>query len=195
MRFLFFLTFFVFSIFSHSWPPCLQSPLQAAPLVRTVQFTELTVALSRHNLLLFALLNNSITNEMEEILHSGIPLEFTFFVELFLTTQGSRKLIKSKSFTHTIQYDTLKDEYKVNFAENHNHNKVFSSLAPALHALENLNGVVVASVNQLTPNNSYKLQLKANLFHKTLPLGLEAFLPFLTWSNRETEWQSVDFFY
>lgn len=171
------------------------SPVQAAPLSYTAQFTELTVALSDEGLQLFALLHKSVTDEMKEVLHSGIPLEFTFFVELFRTTGDASEQLLSRSFTHTIQYNTLREEYRVTFEEKPNRNNTFSSLDKAVKALETLNGITVTQTGQLLPGNRYRLRLKADLFHKTLPPGLESFLPFLSWNSRKTQWQSVDFRY
>ncbi len=168
---------------------------QATPLVSSARFTELTVVLSRKDLLLFALLNKSTTAEMKEVLHSGIPLEFTFFTELLRTTHGAAEQLQTRSFTHSVQYNTLTEEYRVEFSENSNRNGTFSTLDAAVRALESINGVAITPVNQLLPNNSYRLRIKADLFHESLPPGLEPLLPFITWNSRKTEWQAVDFSY
>ncbi len=170
-------------------------PAQAAPLGDTARFTELTVVLSRKDLLLFALLNGSTTDEMEEVLHSGIPLEFTFFTELLRTTQGTTEQLQTHNFTHTIRYNTLTEEYRVEFSENSNRNSTFPTLDTAIQALENINGLPITPANQLLPNNSYRLRIRANLFHKKLPPGLRSLQPFITWNSRKTKWQAVDFSY
>ncbi len=171
------------------------APAEVAALGNTARFTELTVVLTKKNLLLFALLNKSVTAEMKDALHSGIPLQFTFSTELLRTTQGAAEQLQTSSFTHTIEYNTLTEEYRVEFAENHNRDNTFSLFSEAVKALESINGVAITPTNQLLPNNNYKLRIKADLFHRSLPPKLESLLPFLTWDKRKTEWQSVTFSY
>ena len=48
----------------------------------SVQFKDVTLTTSNSHLLLFALLDNNGQHELEEALHSGIPMQFTFLVEL-----------------------------------------------------------------------------------------------------------------
>ncbi len=169
--------------------------VQAAPTSNDAHFSELTVVLSKKELLLFAVLKKSVTSEMKEVLHSGIPLEFTFSTELLRTTQGAAEQLQTSSFTHSIKYNTLTEEYRVEFSENHNRNNTFSSITAAVQALESINGLAITPKNKLLPDSSYTLRIKAELFHKSLPPGIESFLPFFTWNNRETEWQSVGFSY
>ena len=49
---------------------------------------ELTATTSETHLIVFGTLENSFTSEMIEILNSGIPLRFSFFVELYKTTEN-----------------------------------------------------------------------------------------------------------
>ncbi len=181
--------------FTLAWLSGSPMPASAAPFTREARFSELTVVASKKSLLLFAQLNKSITPEMREALHSGIPLEFTFSTELLRTTQGAVEQLQTSSFTHTIEYNTLTEEYRVQFAENHNRNNTFPALYKAVKALESINGVAIIPTSQLLPNNNYQLRIKADLFHKSLPPKLESLLPFLTWDKRKTEWQTVDFSY
>lgn len=184
-----------FSLIFLVWQSWVPDSAQAAPLGNTAQFKELTVALANEELQLFAVLEKSVTEEMKDVLRSGIPLEFTYILELSRTTQGSQEQILSRSFTHTIQYDTLQEKYKVVFEENHNRNNSFSSFETAITALESINGFTITTTEQLIPENNYLLQLKAEFFHKTLPPKMERFLPFLTKNSHTTEWQSVSFRY
>ncbi|MFW2364882.1 MAG: DUF4390 domain-containing protein, partial [Desulforhopalus sp.] len=52
---------------------------------RKATITELTATTSETHLIVFGTLVNSFTSEMIEILHSGIPIRFSFFIELFKT--------------------------------------------------------------------------------------------------------------
>ena len=76
--------------------------------------TDLTAATSETHLLLFGSLRNSFTDEMLEGLHSGIPIRFSFFIELHEFTKSmADRIIASRSFAHTLSYDILKETYRV----------------------------------------------------------------------------------
>ncbi|SDO79588.1 DUF4390 domain-containing protein [Desulforhopalus singaporensis] len=161
-----------------------------------VSIKELTATTSETHLLLFGTLGDGITEEMVEVLHSGIPLKFTFHVEL-LKTDGQRpnEKIIDYSFEHRMVFDTLKESYQVTLEENNNRIQSFSSFVEAQNVMNEINGAEVVALSQLVPDNVYKLTVKAKLFEKTLPLSLQAVLPFLSWGNIETSANTIEFKY
>ncbi len=155
---------------------------------------ELTATTSNTHILLFGTLENSFKPEMIDILHSGIPLKFTFFVELYRKTEkwpGEQILVRN--FQHILAYDTLKNNYRITLEEDNNRVLLYKSLGEAEKALNEINGARVVELNQLIPDNTYKLKIRAELFQKTLPLSLHSVLPFLSWWDVETDWQSIEF--
>ena len=155
---------------------------------------ELTATTSKTHLIVFGTLENSFTSEMIELLHSGIPLRFSFYVELYKTTDNWRdELIIANNFQHILTFDTLKENYKVTLEENNNKVLSFRSLFEAQKAINEINGVKVVELEQLLPDNRYKLKMKAELYRKTLPLSLHNILPFLSWWDIETDWHTLTF--
>jgi hypothetical protein len=155
---------------------------------------ELTATTSETHLIVFGTLENSFTSEMIELLHSGIPLRFSFYVELYKATENWREeLITTNNFQHIITFDTLKDIYKVTLEEDNNKILSFKSLFEAQKQINEINGVKVVELNQLLPDNRYKLKMKAELYRKTLPLSLHNILPFLSWWDIETDWHTLTF--
>jgi hypothetical protein len=74
---------------------------------RKVTINELTATTSENHLIVFGTLENSFNSEMIEILHSGIALRFSFFIELFKTTgKEPDELIATHNFQHTMTFDT-----------------------------------------------------------------------------------------
>lgn len=145
---------------------------------------------------MFGTLENSFTTEMIEILHSGIPLKFTFFVELHKTEDNwPEEQIVAFSFEHAMTFDTLKEIYEVALEEDNNKIKTFKSLFEAQKTLNEINGTKVVPLAQLIPDNLYKLKVRAELYKKTLPLSLQKVLPFLSWGDIETDWQTIEFKY
>lgn len=163
---------------------------------RQATITELTATTSENHLIVFGTLENSFTSEMIEILHSGIPLRFSFFVELYKTIEkGPDELIVTHNFQHVMTFDTLKENYKVSLEEDNNKILSFRSLFEAQKEINEINGAKVVELKQLLPNNLYKLRIRAELYQKTLPLSLHSILPFLSWWDVETEWYTIMFNY
>ncbi|EKD39879.1 MAG: hypothetical protein ACD_75C00266G0002 [uncultured bacterium] len=155
---------------------------------------ELTATTSSTHILLFGTLENSFNPEMIDTLHSGIPLRFSFFVELYRKTEkwpGEQVLVRN--FQHILTYDTLKENYRITLEEDNNRIVSYKSLTEAEKVINEINGARVVQLNQLLPDNTYKLKIRAEIHQKTLPLSLHNALPFLSWWDVETDWQSIEF--
>lgn len=170
--------------------------LAATETKHQATITELTASTSDTHLIMFGTLVNSFTSEMLETLNSGIPLHFSFFVELHKIEEGwPEEQITSLNFQHIMTFDTLKEMYRVTTEENNNKEQSFKSLFDAQKIINEINGAKVVNLNELVPDTHYKLQIKAELFKKTLPLSLHSIFPFLSWWDIETEWHSIEFTY
>ena len=163
---------------------------------RQATINELTATTSENHLIIFGTLENSFTSEMIEILHSGIALRFSFFVELYKTTEkGPDELVVTHNFNHAMTFDTLKENYRVTLEEDNNKILSFRSLFEAQKEINEINGAKVVELKQLLPNNMYKLRIRAELYQKTLPLSLHNIIPFLSWWDIETDWHTIIFKY
>lgn len=163
---------------------------------RAATIRDLTATTSESHLIVFGTLENSFTSEMIEILHSGIPLRFSFFIELFKTAKNwPDEQIAAINFQHTMIFDTLKENYRVSLEEDNNKVLTFRSLFEAQKVVNEINGAKVVELNQLIPENSYKLRIRAELYQKTLPLSLHNILPFLSWWDIETDWHTIEMKY
>lgn len=157
---------------------------------------ELTATTSETHLILFGTLENSFTSEMIEILHSGIPLRFSFFIELNKTAEKwPNELIITHNFQHIMAFDTLKESYRVTLEEDNNKVLSFRSLFDAQKIMNEINGAKIVELGQLIPDNMYQLKIRAELYRKTLPLSLHSIFPFLSWWDNETDWHTIDFKY
>lgn len=162
---------------------------------KKVAFTDLIATTSETHLILFGVINNSFTEEMVSGLRSGVPVHFSFFIELFQKEEKTEQQLTDMEFRHTMTYDTLKDSYKVELGEINNKILLFQALNDAQKTMSEVNGVEVIQLADLIPDKSYQLRIRANLFEKTLPLSLHKILPFFTWWDMETEWQTLEFNY
>lgn len=163
---------------------------------RKAVIKELTATTSDTHLIVFGTLENSFTSEMIETLHSGITLRFSFFVELYKTTEKwPDELIVVNNFQHVMTFDTLKETYRVTLEEDNNRELSFRSLFEAQKVINEINGAKVEELEGLIPDNQYKLRVRAELYQKTLPLSLHSIFPFLSWWDIETEWHTITFTY
>ena len=184
---------FVFILFFISVPHPAFSEID---LDKKAHLTELTATASETHLIVFGTLQNSFTSEMIEILHSGIPLKFNFFIELFKTAKDwPDEQIVSLNFYHEMSFDTLKETYNVTLEEQNNKVLSFKSLFEAQKVINEINGARVVELKELVPNNSYKLKVRAELYRKTLPLSLQKVFPFLSWWDIETKWHTIELRY
>lgn len=155
---------------------------------------ELTATTSDTHILLFGILENSFHPEMIDTLHSGIPLRFSFFVELYRKTEKwPGEQVLARNFLHILAYDTLKDTYRITLEEDNNRVISSKTLAEAEQLINEINGARVIALNQLIPDNTYQLKIRAEVYQKTLPLSLHNVLPFLSWWVVETDWQAIEF--
>lgn len=161
-----------------------------------VHFSDLIITTSKTHLLLFGLIKNGITEEMLQGLHNGIPIQFTFLVELDKTEKNWPDLqLVSMHFQHILTYDTLQENYRIETDEKSQKTESFSQLSDALKAMSEINGLLVIELSQLIPDSSYQLRLKATLYEKELPMKLNYIVPFVSWWNVETDWHTIEFTY
>lgn len=177
--------------------------LAAAPLAATgtadtdeVGFSEVVVNTSDTHLLLYATIANAFSEEMVAGLRSGVPIDFSYFVELHRKhpTAAREQLVKLE-FRHTLSYDTLKDNFKVELEEFGSRVLTFADLEKAQQTMAEVNGLKILELSQLLPGSAYQLRIRADLFKQTLPLSLHYVMPFVSWWDRKTDWYTLDFSY
>jgi hypothetical protein len=159
-------------------------------------FKDVTISASDSHLLFYATLDNGFTPEMKDVLHSGIPLKFSFFIELYKTTANwPDEQLTVLTFQHILVYDTLKEIYRITLDEENHSTVTIKTLEEAIRVVGELNGTKIVPFTQLLPDHRYKLKLRAELFQKTLPLSLHNVLPFLSWGDVATDWHMLEFSY
>ncbi len=162
---------------------------------RTPAISDIIITTSATDLLLFATVKNSFTPEMEEGVKNGIPISFSFQVELDQVRDfWPDSTLVEKEVVHRLTYDSLKEEYSVELGEKHR-TEVTRSLARAKQLMAELNGLTVIARKKLIPDASYILRIKATLVKTTLPLGIHYVLPFTSLWDFETDWRAIEFRY
>ncbi len=153
--------------------------------------TDFTASNSENQLLIYLTVKDSFSEEMETAIHNGIPATFTFYVNLFEKKKNwPDKKIVEHEFNHSIEYDSLKKEYLIQRKEKGN-SRLTSSLEEAKALMSEVNGLIVLPLDELEPQVSYSIRVKAELTRKTLPLYFHYLIPFSSPWNFETDWHEL----
>ncbi|MFC1844306.1 DUF4390 domain-containing protein, partial [Thermodesulfobacteriota bacterium] len=132
--------------------------------------TGFTVSNSDSQLLLYLTVTDCFTDDMESAIHNGIPATFTFYVDIYRQRSNwPDKKIGKYEFEHIMEYDSLKKEYKIYLNEK-NDSKLTTSLDEAKILMSEINGFEILPLNEVAPESSYIIKVKAKLARKTLPL-------------------------
>jgi hypothetical protein len=170
----------------------LVQPVQA----QDAAIKDMIVNNSSNNLLLYLTVIEAFTDDMEKGIQNGIPATFTYYVNLYKIRKGWLDTeVDSHTFTRTLTYDNLKEEYNIVFSEKDNKSMTVKNLDDAKAVMTELNGFQVTSLDSLTPGSNYLLKVKASLAKKTLPLYFHYLIPFWRLWDFETDWHYVEFRY
>lgn len=169
------------------------SPLWAA---EKAVIREAVVTNSERELLLYLTVANAFTPELEAGIQNGIPATFNYSVRLKQWRKGwSDQEVVAFSFDRTLTYDNLKKEFQVVFGEQNGKMAVAANLAAAKKLMSEVNGLAVVPMEKITAEGRYRLQVKAILAKKTLPLAMHYLIPFWGLADFKTDWATVEFSY
>ncbi len=160
------------------------------------EINDLVVSNSSRELLLYCRVDNAFSAEMEEAVANGIPVTFTFFVELArIRHNWPDDEVVSLSFDHILSWDALKEEYTVVLGEHGGRRLTTKSLLEARRLMGQVTEVAVVPLERLREEGDYLLRVKARLNKKTLPFNIHYLIPFFSLWDFHTDWRSVVFRY
>jgi hypothetical protein len=163
---------------------------------RAATIEEIMVTNSSSHVLLYGRVANGFTLEMEDALHNGMPVTFTFAVELHqFVSIGPTRRIAALAFDHTLSYDNLKEEYRIELKEKGGRILATQTLAQARELMAEINGLRVVSLATLKPGQDYLIKVQVKLARKTLPLNVHSVIPFWGLRDFKTDWHTVEFRY
>jgi hypothetical protein len=175
----------------------LSHPCQPLALAEEApEIKDIIVTTSDVDLLLFATVKNGFTQEMITGVKSGIPIIFTYQMELVKTSSKwvDTTLVESV-VTHTLTFDETKQQYKITFSDQNGKVMTTRVIEEAKQLMAELNGVKVIALSQLIPDAPYAIHFKVTLKKGALPLGMHRLLPISALWNFETDWRTIEFRY
>lgn len=161
---------------------------------REVMLRDIVVTNSSSELLLFLKMIDPFSPEIIEGVQNGLAATFTYEVYLRLVRDGwPDKEVYAGRLDHTMNYDPLKKEYRLQLSESGTEEFITNSVDKAKVMMAELNGVKLLPLGALQPDRQYRLKVRATLAKKTLPLRLHYLIPFSNFWNVNTDWYTVDF--
>ena len=174
---------------------CFAQPVRAEEKSEA-NISDILITTSKTHLLLFCTIKNSFNPQMIEGIKNGIPVTFTFLIELDKSVNNwfDTNLIK-KTIQHTLTFDPLKEEFQVFLPERNNSTIATKSSEKAMELMTELNGIKIIERKELVPDAPYALRVKAKLAEKTLPMNMHYIVPFISLWDFETDWRTIEFNY
>ncbi|MDZ4165162.1 MAG: DUF4390 domain-containing protein [Smithellaceae bacterium] len=152
------------------------------------EFPEIVVTNDTKHVLVYTRGMVDFPQEIEEAILVGAKVTISYTMILYQQRDyWFDKKITESVVANTIKYDTVKKIFQVTLA-GHKEPVIFSEIAAAKNAINELNNISVAPVSQLSKNNKYHLEMKAKLEKERHPMIMDIFAIFLSWRNFETEW-------
>jgi len=154
-----------------------------------VKLTNIVVKNDREDLLTDLTIKGVFTNEMKKALLSGIPVSFKFIVILYKVNDfWFNKKVVSITTSHKIQYDALKNEYRITRSWEQTGPFVVKNFDKACLLMSEIDSLKISSFNRLKKGEHYQLRVKSELNEKKFPF---AGFPW----EFETDWYTINFIY
>lgn len=133
---------------------------------------------------------DGFNEKIKEAIESGVPMTFTYEVELLKQSSVlSDEVVSQNKVTHTIQYDTLKKVYQFSSQGKNINRKVSTkSIEKYQELMLTLKDIPIAHVFKLDPEEKYYARVKAELEAEGLWFPFNYLLFFVPFNEFETSW-------
>jgi len=171
----------------------LVSPAAAA---QTAAIDNITVSNTNDDLLLYASLQGAFTERIKQAVLSGATTSVVFII---LLKQGRflwfDDTIADINVVHSITYDKAKKEFVVRRSWRNSELEITPSFEEAQVLVSRIERLKIIPLSRITKGSQYQLRIKAEASRKTLPMGLNTVLFFMSFWDVSTDWYIIDFTY
>jgi hypothetical protein len=153
------------------------------------ELTNLVVKNTRDDLVIDLKIKGVFTEDMREAVLSGIPVSFTFLINLYEVHDfWFDKKIASIATNHKIQYDALKKEYRIMRSWGKIDPLVTKNFEKARLLMSEIDGLKIIPLTRIKKGKHYQLRVKSELNEKKIPFSG------FPWEF-ETDWYTINFIY
>ena len=137
-----------------------------------------------------ARLMDGFTSSISEAIESGVPMTFTFEIELRQeNAMWNDTLVSSNTVKHTVKYDSLKKVYRFSELGKGVKRKIITRNKENYHKLMlTLKNIPIASTRSLDTNEKYYVRVKADLDADRLWFPFNHLLFFLPFNDFDAAW-------
>jgi hypothetical protein len=137
-----------------------------------------------------ARLIDGFTEKIQEAINNGVPMGFTFEIELRkANTIWMDSLVSSNKVRHRIHFDSLKKMYRFSeFGKNLKRNIITRKKARYQRLMLTLEDIPIAPIYKLDPNEKYYVRVKADLETDRFWFPFNYIFFFVPFSEFETSW-------
>ena len=172
---------------------CISPEISSA---KDARLSDIIVTNTRDHLLSYFNVRDCFTEEMDRAIMNGISTKFTFIVKLYeVRSAWFDPKIADIRLTHTIEYNTLKNEFSLLLPEQNNKKVKTKDFDGAKELMADVVALKVIRLDKLNKGAHYQIRMKAELDKIELPFYLNYVLFFLSLWDFETDWYSVEFRY
>lgn len=148
---------------------------------------------SKESILISFNVENAFRSDIVEAINSSIPTTFTFYVKLYEDKENWKdKHLKTWKIQHTVDYDSLKKQYKIYF-DNNEKVLLIEDLEQMKQLMSGSESLVLNTYKSFEIDKKYKVKIKAELDKITLPFHLDYMFFFVSLWDFETEWKTEEF--
>ncbi len=161
------------------------------------RIADITITNTHDDLeLAYLSVKNTFTKKMREIVASGVPATFSFFITLHKVRHfWVDKEIARIEITHKIKYHNLKKEFVIRRSWEKDTRRVTHSFKEARKLMNEIRHLKIVPLRKLKKDTRYRLRAKVELSKLRLPLYLHHLLVLVSLWNFETDWYDMDFVY
>ena len=168
----------------------------AAVFAQDARLSRITVSNTRDHLLLYVKLEGAFTEKMQEIILSGVPATFSYYVSLHsVRSLWFDKELADIKITNTIRYDSLKKEFTVMRPWKGDQPFYTQSFQEAQRYMTEIDGLLVYPLEELQKGGQYQIRTMAEMSKATLPWKMHYVLFFVSLWDFETDWYTIDFIF
>lgn len=137
-----------------------------------------------------ARLVDGFTEKIQEAINNGVPIGFTFEIELRQdNTAWVDSLISSNKVRHRVQFDSLKKIYRfTEIGKNVRRNIITRKKSRFQNLMLNLKDIPISPIYKLDPNEKYYVRVKADLETDRFWFPFNYIFFFVPFSEFETSW-------
>jgi hypothetical protein len=148
------------------------------------------VAIKGNYVVMNARLINGFTEKISEAIESGVPMGFTFEIELRKeNTVWVDSLVRSNTIRHKIQFDPLKKAYRFSEVGKNVRRKVVTHKMSRYQKLMlTLKDIPIAPIFSLNPDEKYYVRVKADLETDRFWFPFNYIFFLVPFSDFETSW-------